>query len=103
MSVYDLKTPSFPQLTGSGLKLSASVMDTPFFQGLLSSRVLRDAGVSGFRTLKFYEAPCYTPIQDFGVKENGNDRDDPGAVLSKIEAAPGKRSTLPHAGVRDYA
>jgi len=103
MSVYDLKTPSFPQLTGSGLKLSASVMDTPFFQGLLSSRVLRDAGVSGFRTLKFYEAPCYTPIQDFGVKENGNDRDDPGDVLSRIEAEPGKRSALPHAGVRDYA
>lgn len=101
-SVYDLKTPSFPQLTGKGLKISASIMNTPFLQGVIAPRLLRDAGISEFRTLEFNEDPCYTPIQAFGVNHT-EERYDPGVLLTEIEAVPWKRATVPHAGVREYA
>jgi Asp-tRNA(Asn)/Glu-tRNA(Gln) amidotransferase A subunit family amidase len=102
MSVYDLKTQSLPQLTGAGLKLSASVIESSLLQAIIAPKLLRDAGIPAFRSLVFDEDPCYTPVQGFGVN-NGADESDPGALLSEIQAAPGKRATFPYAGVRDYA
>ncbi|MCP4114765.1 MAG: amidase [Desulfobacteraceae bacterium] len=102
MSVYDLKTLSFPQLTGAGLKLSASVMENSLLQGIIAPKLLRDAGIPGFRSLIFDEDPCYTPIQGFGVN-NAADDVDPDALLGEIEAVPEKSPAFPYAGVREYA
>lgn len=65
MSVYDLKTLSFPELTGLGLKLSAGMLGNPLLQSLFAPRLLRDAGITRFRTLAFDEDPSFTPIHGF--------------------------------------
>lgn len=94
MSVYDLKTLSFPELTGKGLKIAAGMLENSMVQGLLAPRLLRDAGITKFRSLTFDHDPSFTPIQGFEASvqdsENGspenNSTDPVAAVAAALKA-----------------
>ncbi len=110
MSVYDLKTLSFPELTGPKLKLSAMVLGNPLLQGLLAPRILRDAGITRFRALVFDEDPSFTPLEGFTVHppDSGSDVTGQGAdrvagVADGMPSTPGADFPGPGSGVMAYA
>lgn len=107
MSVYDLKTLNFPELTGKGLKIAAGMLENSMVQGLLAPRLLRDAGITKFRSLTLNHDPSFTPIQGFEVfpqdpendSSDNNSNDPVAAVVGALKAG----SPRPRSGVMAYA
>lgn len=107
MSVYDLKTLIFPELTGKGLKIAAVMLENPLVQGFLAPRLLRDAGITKFRSLTFDHDPSFTPIQGFEVtpQDPENDPQDNGLFdqIAPVVTALNDSSPRTRSLVRAYA
>jgi Asp-tRNA(Asn)/Glu-tRNA(Gln) amidotransferase A subunit family amidase len=97
MPDYDLETLHLPKLSGTGLRLFASALDTSLGRGLLLNRLLRDGGIQSLREYVLEEPPAFSPPAYTGEPAAPDTR----AAAENIGTA--RLPALPFKRIRDYA
>ena len=59
---YDLKSVKLPRLAGGALKAVCNLMENDLMSSFIIPSLLRDAGITHFRTLNFEDSPVFMPM-----------------------------------------
>ncbi|MDH5491306.1 MAG: amidase [Myxococcales bacterium] len=96
MSTYDLKSVKLPVLTGTGLRVFASGLESGLTRGLLLGKILQDAGIQGLRGKHLHGPPTFLPLSE--PKERAVAADSPPSLGATLE---GERAN-PAYSARDF-
>jgi Asp-tRNA(Asn)/Glu-tRNA(Gln) amidotransferase A subunit family amidase len=98
-SVYDLKSVSLPRLTGAGLNIFVSLLETGLGNSLLVPGLLKNAGIAAFRKLEVSGEPTFQPFLPTSDVPQGPTPD----LAALLEAAEPRPEGFAFASIADYA
>lgn len=99
---YELKTLSFPKLSGASLRFFARVLDNRWMRKLLLPRLLKDGGFDKLLTISVEDVPTHLPIAytAHGATGGGHNGPLPLDVLENLKEE--SDSELPFHTAHDY-
>lgn len=101
---YDLKSMKAPRLTGAGLRIFAALLERGPTRALIMPKLLKDAGIEGFRSDNATQAPTLLPLvapEDGIFAKESLAVEKQTSVLERLPAAGGANPKM-FPTVRDY-
>ncbi|HUF27277.1 MAG TPA: amidase [Gemmatimonadaceae bacterium] len=97
---YDLRHPDLPRVAGRSARMLASLIESRTLGPPILARLIRDAGISAFRSRELSEPPTGAPLWPVD-----GDLAEPGAVIDGIEELLALRplTELPYSTIGDHA